>query len=149
MAQRITDVAQVKAVLTRDYDLNKKPDLQPFIDTAVAITDRVETCAVSKGMTLTAAELLLIERWLAAHFYKHAYDRQFSNKSSAGASAGFTGQSAMYLEGTTYGQNALSVDYSGCLLSLVPTSSPTQRRIAGAAWLGKRKSEQTLYRDRR
>ena len=141
MAIRTND-GKVKGILLRDYDLKRKPSLEPFIATANVIVDRVAICAVGKSITLSVAELELIERWLAAHFYKYAWDRQFASKSTGGASGSYGGQTAMHLNGTTYGQNALMVDYSGCLTNL----SETQQ--ADGFWLGKAPSDQTDYSDR-
>lgn len=137
-----TDEGAVREVLTRDYDSRNLPSLLPFIKTANVVTTRVNTCAVAKGVTLTTDELELIERWLAAHFYKYAWDRQFSNKSELGASAGFGGQTAMALDGTTYGQTAKVVDASGCLAAI------SMAARAGADWLGKVPSEQVPYDQR-
>lgn len=117
------------------------PSLTPFIDTAAAIVDRVEACAILKSKTLTATELELVERWLAAHFYAVS-DKPYASRSTSGASGSFHGQTGMYLEATLYGQTAMRVDYSGCLAAL------NKRATAGAMWLGKPPSEQIAYVDR-
>lgn len=142
MAQRTT-VADVKAVLLpgKDYDTEDAPSLQPFIDTATVIVDRVATCATDRDKTLTSGELELIERWLAAHLYAMS-DQTYASKSTAGASASFHGQTGMHLEATKYGQTAVTLDYSGCLTAI------GKRQTARGAWLGKRKSEQTDYSSR-
>jgi hypothetical protein len=124
-----------------DYDLDNEPSLEPFIDTATVIVTRVAACAVRKGITLSAAELELIERWLAAHCYVQS-DQTYANKSTGGASAGFQGQYGMQLMNSKYGQMALSVDYSGCLNAI------TTRQRVSITWLGKRPSQQTDYVDR-
>ena len=138
-----TTAAAVQAVLApgKDYDTEDEPSLDPFIDTATAIVDRVEDCAVAKDRTLTDAELELIERWLAAHLYAMS-DQTYASKSTAGASASFHGQTGMHLEATKYGQTALTVDYSGCL------SAISKRQVARLVWLGKPPSEQLPYTDR-
>lgn len=127
-----------------DYDDENSPSLDPYIASATVIVDRVATCATAKGKTLTSTELELIERWLAAHFYCMS-DVTYQSRSTAGASASFTGQTGMYLEGTRYGQMAVSLDYSGCLLAI---ATGAQRKTAGFVWGGQRPSEQTNYSER-
>ena len=154
MAQRTT-LQKVKIVLTRDFTAGDEQTLKAFIAQAVGLTDRAVACAIAKGQSLTTTITLedgstttlaaLIEAQLAAHFYKYARDRQLSQKSTAGASGSYSGQTAMYLEGTTYGQSALSLDISGCLQAI---AMGQQNKKARGSWLGKRPSEQTAYADR-
>lgn len=154
MAQRTTK-ALVMGVLTGDYDSAGKPDLQPFITIAIGIVDRVVAFSVRKGVSLTDSITLadattttaaaVIETWLAAHFYKHARDKALASKSTGGASGNYQGQTEMYLEGTYYGQNAMSADPSGCLQAIAMGAQ--SKRVFGA-WLGKRRSTQTDYADR-
>lgn len=154
MAQR-TSIKKVRNELTRDYDAGNNPSLQPFIASAVAITDRVVACAIRRGKTLTntidatqdeapsaASEEEIVETLLAAHFYKYAWDKQQLSKSSAGASDSYSPKTAMYLEGTSYGQSAMVVDPSGCLRAISAGARASGR------WLGRRPSAQTAYRDR-
>jgi hypothetical protein len=136
-----TNAAAVQALLGNDYDADAAPSLTPRIETATVIVDRVATCATAKAITLTAAELELIERWLSAHFYAMT-DQTYSSKSTGGASASFHGQTGLALDATKYGQTAKLLDYSGCLTAI------GGRQVASGAWLGKRPSEQTLYTDR-
>lgn len=141
-----TSAAAVKAILLpgKDYDNDQAADLTPFIDTASAMVDDVVACISAKGgMALTAARLELIERWLAAHYFKVS-DKPYSSRSTEGASGGFDGQTAMYLESTLYGQTALRLDSSGCL----DAAGGKEVKTAGAAWLGRPPSEQTDYADR-
>lgn len=153
MAQRTT-TTKIKLQLTADYDIAGAPSLQPFLAAAVALTDRAVACAVAKGISLTASVVTdaetttlaaLIENALACHFYKYARDRELMSKSTAGASGSYSGQTAMYLEGTRYGQTALSLDVSGCLQAI---AMGQQAKRARGRWLGRRPSEQTAYTDR-
>ena len=140
---RTSDVA-VEGLLRSgadDSDYDGESSLQPFIDTANVIVTRVAACATAKGITLSSAELELIERWLAAHFYKCS-DQAFSSESTGGASGSYQGQTGMYLEGTKYGQTAINLDYSGCLLAI------SKGMRAGASWLGKVPSERIPYEQR-
>lgn len=135
-----TTSAAVQGVLGGNYD--GITSLTPFIDTATVIVDRVATCATDRDRTLTAAELELIERWLAGHFYEH-HDQMYTSKSTSSASGSFQGQWGKYLESTKYGMAAVSIDASGCLAAL----AAGQQR-ARAIWLGKPPSDQTDYLDR-
>lgn len=135
-----TTAIKVRDILGDDYHVEKMPNLSPFINAASALIDRVVTCATRRGRSLDADEQELVETWLAAHFYKYAWDRQLASKSTAGASGSYSGQTAMGFDGTTYGQTAQGLDWSGCLRSMA--------NRAGAFWLGKRKSEQVDYVER-
>lgn len=140
---RTTDTL-VKGLLLLDYDANRSPSLQPFIDTATVLVDRVAVCASALDEALTVAELELIERWLSAHYYVQS-DQTFASKSTSGASATHHGQTGMRLENSKYGQGALSLDTTGCLDQLANKSNAKAR----AHWLGRPPSEQTAYEDRR
>lgn len=136
-----TSTAAVEGILLADYD--GESDLAPFIDTATVMVDRVAACATRKGQTLTAAELELVERWLAAHYYANS-DKPYASKTTERASATFHGRTSMYLEATLYGQTAARVDPSGCLQAV----AGQERKVASAFWVGKPRSEQTDYEDR-
>lgn len=142
-----TSAAAVKLVLRLgsqggDYDDANSPDLTPFIDAASAMVDDAVTCASDRDITIDSTRAELIERWLAAHFYATS-DKTYQSKSTEGASASFTGQTAMYLESTLYGQHAMRLDKSGCLSA----AGGAERKTARAKWLGKRPSLQTDYVD--
>ncbi len=142
MAQRTTTSAVAAVMLPgKDYDTDAAPSLQPFIDTASVIVDRVNTCATNKGITLSVGELELIERWLAAHCYCMS-DQTYASKNTEGAGASFHGQTGLNLDATKYGQMAQSLDYSGCL------SAINKRARASGFWLGKAPSSQINYNDR-
>jgi len=114
-----TDATAVKAVLApgQDYDLETNPDLTPFIDTASAVVDDAVESAADNGITITSVRAELIERWLAAHFYKCS-DRQFQSETTAGAGGQYTGKTGMNFNLTTYGQTAMSLDPSGTLITI-------------------------------
>lgn len=140
-----TDSDSVIGVLGDDYGPKVDgtlPSMTPFIASATVIVDRVVTCAARKGITLTDAELELIERWLAAHFYSCS-DKNITSKSTEGASASYAGQTEKGFDSTLYGQTAMRIDPSNCLFTVDKTW------MAGAIWLGKRPSSQTDYVDRR
>jgi hypothetical protein len=150
MAQRTTkQKVQAKLEAGVDYDLVRRPDLQPFIDAAVVLTDAVAACASAKSYTWPAGAdftLELIERALACWSYKNS-DQQHASRSTGGSSGSFKGTSAMHLDSNHYGQEAKTLDTSGCLITLVP-GPDGKRPKARAFWAGRRPSEQAAYRDR-
>lgn len=132
---RVTE-QQVREIIDDDTDIS----MQPFIDVAGVLTDRVES--EDSENRLSSDELIQIEKWIAAHAYA-IRDHQFASKSTGGASAQFQGQTGMRLEATLWGQMALALDCTGYLASL-----QSRRFRAGVAWLGLPPSEQTDYDDR-
>lgn len=133
--------AQVIAILLKDYDNEEQPDLSPFIEAAAAVVADVVACAVDKGLSLDATRQELIQKWLAAHFYKMS-DKEFASSSQQGASASYTGQFAMGFDSTRYGQMAARLDSTGCLDNIDKTQE------VSLDWLGLRPSEQTDYDER-
>lgn len=146
MSQRTT-ITAVQTLLgtdpSGDYDAENSPSLQPFVDTATVIVDRVATCANTRGYALSDGEAELIERWLAAHYYVQR-DQTYASGSQGGASGSFQGQTGMYLESSKYGQSAIRLDWSGCLGAL---NKGTQN-AASMFWGGKMASEALDYDDR-
>lgn len=141
-----TNAAAVQAILggtATNSNWDGTTSLTPFIDTASAMVDRVETCAIADEADLTAAELELVERWLAAHCYQQ-FDKGYTSRSTISSSGSFEGQTGMYLESTRYGQMAMSVDPSGCLRA----QNAGGRTVASAVWLGKPPSAQVNVWDR-
>ncbi len=136
-----TTSGAVLDLLQRDYDTRRKPSLNVHIASANAMVTRVAACATAKGKTLTAVELELIERWLAAHKYV-CIDQTYAEKTTGDAKAVYHGRTGMGLESSRYGQEAMNLDYSGCLESL------NKRKTARLVWLGKPPSEQTDYEAR-
>jgi hypothetical protein len=138
-----TTSAAVIGILQGDYDTINNPSLQPFIDSASIMVDRVVAVAKTKAspVSLLINEQEVIERWLAAHFYCVS-DQPYAAKTTAGASANFQGRTDIGLEGTKYGQMAIRLDYSGILNAI------DKRLFSQMAWLGKPAGEQTPYRQR-
>ena len=139
-----TTVQAVEGILLDNYGPDEdgvSPSLTPFIEAANSLVSRVATCATTRGITLSAAELELIERWLAAHFYSVS-DRPLQEEKTLDAFGKFQGKTDMGLNSSYFGQTAKDVDPSGCLASL------TSRKRITMNWLGKAKSDQIDYRDR-
>jgi hypothetical protein len=139
-----TTADAVKLVLLADYDSVNNPSLAPFIEWATALTSRVGACAASKGSPLSDVELELIERYLGSHAYAMS-DRPYESRRTQSASGKFVGRTEMSLDATSYGQQAQSLDISGCLSAI---ASGKGRKVASLGWLGKTEKEQLDYEER-
>lgn len=128
-----TNDAEVKGLLTQDYDTENSPSLTPFIDTAHILTDWVVTCAGAGYHTST--ELRLIEAWLAAHFYKSAADLALSEEKIGKSEGKAQGKTGFILTSTFYGQQALLIDHSGCLTKR-SKGAEEGKKTASSSWLG-------------
>lgn len=147
MTIRTSELA-VKGILQRDYDSRRKPAILPYIESASAMVDDVVACMVAAEITAHPAERLeLIERWLAAHFYKMS-DQQFASSAADGASASYRPQGGLGLDGSTYGQHAKRLDSSGCLASVDADPAAGGDPEVGGFWAGTKKSDQLSYEDR-
>lgn len=134
-----TTTSAVQAILGGNWD--GETDLSPFVEAASSLVDDVVTCAAEDDVTLSAAKLELIERWLSAHFYA-ALDPTVKSEATDGASASYEGKEESGLGETRYGRRALSLDTSGCLVTL---SSGIR---ASVTWLGKTEPDQLNYEQR-
>jgi hypothetical protein len=128
---------EIKAII-RDYD--SKIDMNPFIEMANVLTDRVQ--AKDTGSLLSSAELTVIERWLAAHFYE-TRDHELTTEITEKAEGKYAGEFGKGLERTRAGQNAMLFDETGYLRRISKGVV-----IAKAGWLGKPPSTQVKYADR-
>jgi hypothetical protein len=127
----------VEDVLQECYQAGLK--LDRYIRAASLVIDRVVACASAKGITLTTAEQMEMESWLAAHFYTKM-DPTYASRSTDGASGSFVRDKDVP---EPFKDGALMLDPSGCLLLAL---NKTQRATAG--WMGRPPSEQTDYADR-
>lgn len=135
-----TNSAAVKDLLRTNYD-GCSP-LTPYINGANGLVARMLTCAVAKGYTHTTDEKATIAAALAAHFYC-AMDALYMSRSTSKASGSFQRSTGKKLEGTEYGQMAMSMDTSGCLETFNNGAA-----FASITWLGLPESDQTEYADR-
>jgi hypothetical protein len=118
-----TTTTLVQTILGYNYKSADGHSLQPYVDKASLLVDRVPACAAKKGITLSDDELEMMERWLAAYYYT-VMDPMYTSRSTAGASGSqATTQDA-------YKQAAIDSDPSGCLKALL-----AQQR-AGGFWAG-------------
>lgn len=122
-----TTADAVKAVLAPglDYDTRRNPSLLPFIEAASAIVDEIAAFEVYSN-----ARLELIERWYAAYAYKVS-DKDFTSRSTLGASGSFAGQTGTGLDANLYGQMVKQLDTAGVLGQVASTGT-----TVGGVWLG-------------
>lgn len=137
MSQRVNQ-EEVRKLLSIDGN-NPLIDVQPYIDIATAVTDKVssnDTLSV-----LTTALLKQIEMLLSAYYYSLA-DPGYMEEKTEDASAKYDGETGKGFEYNRWGQAALAVDITGFLASL------GQKQAIGLTWLGTPPSGQTDYVDR-
>ncbi len=139
MAQRTTTDA-VQTILGANFGNlpdGTTPSLQPYIDQATVVVDRVLDCAASKGITVTSAQALQMETWLGAYYYTRM-DPQYTSRTTKDASG------AWKIDGNEYARAAMDVDPSGCLVAIINGKGAR----AEMYWLGKPRSQQIDYVDR-
>ncbi len=127
-----TNVAAVQILLGSNYGEMEDgtfPDLQTYIDSANVVVTQMRVIATrEKRYYHPAVELEMVERWLAAHLYTKM-DPFYSNKSTAGASAGFV---QGRVEKEPYKDGAINMDASGVLNALL------NRQFASMSSIGNR-----------
>ncbi len=138
MALRTTVQAVIEA-LARNYD--GKTPVTGFMKSANVTVNNLVTLATAKGVALDAETLERIECMLSCHFYQR-HDPDFNSKNTGRSAASFRGQATMRFSGTVYGQDALSLDYSGIL------SSMEKGGRQSLVWLGQPSSQQTPWWER-
>jgi len=136
-----TTTAAVQANLGLNYDTDRAPDLTRCVAWAYSLTNALVTCAAQKGITLDSTTLELLECDLASHKYQ-TQDPGYSSRSTNKKSGQFQGQWTMGLEKTSYGQDALNLDISGCLVNF------NKRQVGSINWGGKAASDALTWDDR-
>lgn len=132
MAIRTNEDA-VKETLLGDYDTKKNYSLMPFIETASVIVDQMAEVATESETPYSDSMLEILERWLAAHFYVQG-DPSYTARSTLGASGSYTGQFAMGLDNSRYGQQFRFLDYRRTIDEV--TASEADTPIAEGYWGG-------------
>jgi len=129
-----TNVALVEGII--EVDIDSAADLDPFISAANTL---VTQCCTNLTTDYTAAQLVEIETWLAAHIYTVMDPRSVSEKAGP---VGETFQSKVDLGFNTshYGQHAMRLDYYGGLARL-DRKIKSGAKVPSVAWLGKLKTE--------
>jgi hypothetical protein len=135
MARRTT-AAAVQEILGADWD--GKRSVVPFIDSVTNTVSRVVQYGAGKGVSLSAAEAEVLERWLAAWAYVMS-DRTLDSKNTGKAGGTFSGKTDKGLDANMYGQMAGSLDPTGTLRAII------KGQILQTTWLGKPPSEQIDY----
>lgn len=132
----------VAGVLVNSMD-EEDDDLEPFIATANILVTRVCAPAVDGDGNLVygAADLEMIERWLAAHFYKIPNPADLRTQVSMNASNQIESKVDLGLDVTRWGQMAKVLDTAGGLAMIDNKSE--NRRGWGAYWLGTRPERNT------
>ena len=140
-----TSSSSVQGILGDHYDSEAAPSLDPFIATAGSFVNKVATKNTAGGFGLTDADLELIERWLAAHFYTHS-DMIASSKSTGSASGSLQGQTAMHFESSLYGQTAVLLDSTGFLSNLMKESKEGKQKVR-LGWTGTKLKDRVRDRE--
>lgn len=120
-----------------EVDETAWPDISPFIDTANHLV--TEVCG-SAGYSDSRMEL--IERWLAAHFYRIA-DPMLSLETIDVLGARFQFKLGLRLQVTTYGQQVMFLDTKGGFAALNNSAEKLQKfqGTIGGFWLGTENEE--------
>lgn len=118
-------------------------NLTPFIDSANELV--TEVCASVKNKDgsdyYTPTRLELIERWLAAHFYKAGPVEAVASEQAGPVQQSFQYKLGLNLAVTKYGQQAMLLDTMGGLAALNKASEEGRLKRASVAWLGKEVDE--------
>ena len=126
----------VKKLVEVDETINEG-DISPFIETANALVE--ECCATAtKGdgtPYYTDARLELIERWLSAHFYVMR-DQAIASEKAGPVSANYQYDVGKMLQGSRFGQQAITLDTYGGLAALSKSMEEGQTGRPGVTWLG-------------
>jgi len=131
MAVRTTD-ALVEGIIDVDEDIS----LTPFISAANTL---VAKCCTDLDDDYTAAELISIETWLAAHFYT-VRDMQATEERAGTVSARYQSKVDLGFSTSHYGQMAMRLDYYGGLARL-DIKIKKGVRTPSIDWLGKEEDE--------
>lgn len=133
MAYRTTELAVQGIVKTKS-----SIDLDPFIETANALVTKHCT---DSGFTV--ADLELIERYLAAHFYCIREPRTTRERANI-ASRETQSRVDIGFDVTHYGQMAMRLDWSGALAAL-NQQAKKGAISAGVTWIGMTPTELSDY----
>jgi len=119
-----------------DVDIESGADLNPFISASNAL---VTECCTDLDKDYTDAHLIIIETWLAAHFYTVKDMRAISEKAGS-VSERFQSKVDVGFSTSHYGQMAMRLDYKGGLARL-DNKMKKGTKIPSVTWLGKEEDE--------
>ena len=111
-------------------DVDSGISLTPFIEVANAVVTK--HCVDG---AFTVAELELVERWLAAHFYA-IRDPRITQERAGSVGESYQGKVDLGFDVTHYGQMAMRLDWSGALSKLNEQAKKGGKITAGVVWLG-------------
>lgn len=112
-------------------EIDSADDVAPFITTANVMVTKV---LASSGYDVDLLEL--IERYLAAHYYR-IFRPQVTSESVSGVSESITLSIGQQLKQTTYGQQVLMLDVDGYFAQIQGRAETGKgKRKIGMTWLG-------------
>ena len=132
MAVRTTD-ALVGGIIEVDSSIT----LTPFISAANSI---VTQCCTDLDTDYSAAQLVIIETWLTAHFYT-VRDMRAEMEKAGPVSEKFQSKVDLGFSTSHYGQMAMLLDYYGGLSALNEKMKKGGGRAPVVSWLGKSETE--------
>ncbi len=132
MANRATD-ALVEGVIEVDSAIT----LTPFITAANAI---VTECCTDLTVDYTAAQLVIIETWLAAHIYT-IRDMRAETEKAGPVSEKFQSKVDLGFDTSHYGQMAMRLDWKGGLAALNEQIKKGTKKTPLMTWLGKEEDD--------
>lgn len=112
-------------------EIDSADDVAPFITTANVMVTKV---LAASGYDVDLLEL--IERYLAAHYYR-IFRPQVTSESVSGVSESITLSIGQQLKQTTYGQQVLMLDVDGYFAQIQGRAETGKgKRKIGMTWLG-------------
>jgi hypothetical protein len=121
MATRATE-AEVKEIIDTELTAD---EVAPFLKAAnIFITE------VLSGEGYGDDLMKSIEMWLAAHFVA-VRDPRASKEKLGDADVTYDGKTALGLDGTRYGQQAMLLDYHGKLAAISSAKGQAEMRVIG------------------
>ena len=126
-----TNAALVEAII----DVESGIDLDPFINAANSLVTQ-ESTGDSVDTEYPESQLIMIETWLAAHFYC-MYDPRAVEEKAGDVRARYETKIERGLDLSKYGQMAMMLDYQGGLSGLNDAiKNGNAGNKVGALWLG-------------
>lgn len=114
--------------------------LVPFLSAAASMVER--HLVPLFPASITEPELVLVETWLAAHFYG-IWRLRRASASAGPVSESYQYNLGLFLASTMHGQQAMSLDPTGTLAALNAETTEGKRRPRfGILWMGKEPDRQ-------
>lgn len=118
-------------------EVDSNISLTPFINAANAL---VTECCTDLDEDYTDAHLIVIETWLAAHFYS-VRDMRVELEKAGSVSEKFQSKVDLGFKTSHYGQMAMRLDWQGGLARLNEQIEKGLKRTPSVSWLGKEEDE--------